>query len=223
MRWSRSHRGRRVLANLAAAAVAAAALWTWGLFQFAAAIPAAMEDDTTPTDAIVVLTGGSQRLGEGLELLSRGLGKKLFVSGVYQGVDVRALLQMVKRNQFGLANRIDVGTATNTAGNAAETTAWMQREDYRSLRLVTGAYHMPRSLLEFRHAMPGVKLVPHPVFPSHVKQDRWWAWPGTASLVIGEYSKFLLAWARLAADRVLKGDRTTPAPAPPPGDAKPKG
>ena len=215
MRPGRGHRGRRVLVKLTVALAVAVAFWTWGLFRFAAAIPSAVADATTPTDAVVVLTGGSQRLDEGLELLAQGLGKKLFVSGVYQGVDVRALLQMVRRNPIELADRVGIGNATNTAGNASETTAWMKREDYRSLRLVTGAYHMPRSLLEFRHAMPDVKLVPHPVFPEHVKQDRWWAWPGTASLVIGEYTKYLLAWVRLSAGRVVNG---TPA-----ADAKAKG
>ncbi|MBI2977815.1 MAG: YdcF family protein, partial [Rhodospirillales bacterium] len=67
-------------------------LWTWGLFRFVDAIPTTVADTTTPTDGIVVLTGGTQRLSAGLDLLSRDLAKKLFVSGVYQGVDVRALL-----------------------------------------------------------------------------------------------------------------------------------
>ncbi|MEA2985769.1 MAG: hypothetical protein QOD94_2023, partial [Alphaproteobacteria bacterium] len=30
-------------------------------------------------------------------------------------------------------------------------------------------------------------------------QDEWWLWPGTASLIALEYSKFLLAAARAAA------------------------
>jgi uncharacterized SAM-binding protein YcdF (DUF218 family) len=193
----RQRRGRRVVGNAIVVAVALAALWTWGLFRFVAAIPTEVADATTPTDGIVVLTGGSQRLGEGLELLSLGLAKKLFVSGVYEGVDVRALLQVVKRNPADLESRIAIGNATNTNGNALETTAWMTEQNYRSLRLVTGAYHMPRSLLEFRHAMPAVTLVPHPVFPGHVKQERWWAWPGTANLLVGEYTKYLFAWSRL--------------------------
>lgn len=202
----RQRRGRRVVANLVVVAVVAAALWTWGLFRFVAEIPTAVADPTTPTDGIVVLTGGSQRLGEGLELLSAGLAKKLFVSGVYEGVDVRALLQIVKRNPADLESRIAIGNATNTTGNAIETTAWMREQNYESLRLVTGAYHMPRSLLEFRHAMPAATLVPHPVFPGHVKHERWWAWPGTANLLVGEYTKYLLAWSRLTLAGMFGGD-----------------
>ena len=55
---------------------------------------------------------------------------------------------------------------------------------------------MPRSLVEFRATAPGVEIVPHPVFPSHVMLNEWWARPGTASLVMAEYNKYLLAAMR---------------------------
>ena len=189
-------RRRRFLFKLGLAAGFVVVLWIIGLIRFADMVPVAVVDATTRTDAVIVLTGGSRRLGEGLELLSRGLAEKLFVSGVYQGVEVRELLKVMKRRPGGLESLIGIGNATNTAGNAIETTVWMKKNEYRSLRLVTAAYHMPRSLLEFGQAMPGVTLIPHPVFPENVKQDRWWAWPGTASLMIGEYDKYLLAWSR---------------------------
>ena len=64
-----------------------------------------------------------------------------------------------------------------------------------SIRLVTAAYHMRRSLLELHAAMPGVRIVPHAVFPVTVKSD-WWRWPGTARLIAREYTKFVVAWAR---------------------------
>ena len=55
---------------------------------------------------------------------------------------------------------------------------------------------MPRSLFEFSFVMPNVRIIEHPVFPDKVKRERWWVWPGTASLLISEYNKFLLAWIR---------------------------
>jgi uncharacterized SAM-binding protein YcdF (DUF218 family) len=64
------------------------------------------------------------------------------------------------------------------------------------LRLVTAWYHMPRSLLEFDRAMPEMDIVAHPVFPDQVKQGRWWAWRGTAVLLVGEYIKYLAALLR---------------------------
>ncbi len=207
--------GRRIFIKLFWAAGILAVLWAAGLFKFAALVPDRVADTTTRTDGIVVLTGGSRRLGEGLELLSRGLAKKLFVSGVYRGVDVRKLLQIVKRNPRELETRISIGNATNTAGNALETTAWMAARNYNSLRLVTAAYHMPRSLLEFRHAMSSMTLVPHPVFPEYVKQARWWAWPGTASLMISEYNKYLLALSRHWIGRLLEKTETLTGLGPP--------
>ena len=212
MRRKRDHRGRRLVFKLGLAGVTAAVLWVAGLFQFASLVPKQVLGPSTRTNAIVVLTGGSRRLGEGLELLSQGLAEKLFVSGVYRGVDVRELLQIVRRNPRELETRIGIGNATNTAENALETMVWMRAREYRSLRLVTAAYHMPRSLLEFRHAMPAVTLVPHPVFPENVKQDRWWAWPGTGSLMASEYNKFLFAWSRYWAGRIF--DKTGPGAGP---------
>jgi uncharacterized SAM-binding protein YcdF (DUF218 family) len=196
--------GRRIFFHLFLLAGLVTTLWVAGLFKFAEMIPDEIADSTTRTDGIVVLTGGTRRLSEGLDLLSRGLAEKLFVSGVYQGVDVQKLLQTVKRNAQDLETRINIGDATNTTGNATETKAWMEGRHYRSLRLVTAAYHMPRSLLEFRFVMTGIRFVPHPVFPETVKQDRWWTWPGTTSLMVGEYNKYLLAWARHRLGRFLK-------------------
>ena len=210
MRRKRDHQGWRLVFKLGLVGAVAAVLWVTGLFQFASLVPKQVADPSTRTDVIVVLTGGSRRLGEGLELLSRGLAEKLFVSGVYQGVDVRELLQIVRRNPGELETQIGIGNATNTAENARETMVWMQAREYRSLRLVTAAFHMPRSLLEFRHAMPAVTFVPHPVFPENVKQDRWWAWPGTGSLMISEYNKYLLAWLRQWAGRIFDKTETGP-------------
>ena len=86
-----------------------------------------------------------------------------------------------------------------------KTAEWARREGIGSLRLVTANYHMPRSLIEFRRALPGVAIVPHPVFPDRFKDREWWRWPGTLALMVREYDKYLLALARDLAAR-LAGD-----------------
>ncbi|MEQ9172688.1 MAG: YdcF family protein [Rhodospirillales bacterium] len=193
----RPRRGTPVgMGRLLAMAVIVIVIWGVGLFQFADTIPSKVVDPGTRTDAIVVLTGGSGRLDEGLDLLARDLAGQLFVSGVYHGLDVERLVQISKREPEGLEPRIGIGNAVNTVGNAAETRVWMVKRGFTSLRLVTGAYHMPRSLAEFHFFMPGVEIIPNPVFPEHVKQELWWAWPGTASLIVSEYNKWLFARAR---------------------------
>ena len=173
-----------------------AGLWGIGLVRFVGDIPDQVEDTTSKTGAI-------GRVNEGLALLDKDLAAKLFVSGVYRGLDVRKLLQLARRNPTDLESRIGIGNAVDTIENASETAAWSSRHHISSLRLVTAAYHMPRSMLEFRQAMPDMRIVSNPVFPDHVKQDEWWAWPGTATLFISEYNKFLMAWVRLRSKQLF--------------------
>ena len=178
-------------------------LWAIGLFRFVGDFPKHIEDEISKTDAIVVLTGGSGRVNTGLELLEKKLAAKLFVSGVYQGIDVRKLLQIARRNPGDLGARIGIGNAVNTIENAIETAMWSSRHRIGSIRLVTAVYHMSRSILEFRHAMPNIKIIPNPVFPNHVKVLKWWAWPGTSALFIREYNKFLMAWVRVNSEKIF--------------------
>ena len=178
-------------------------LWAIGLSRYVGDIPKVVEDKTTRTDAIVVLTGGSGRLTVGLNLLSKDLADLMFVSGVYRGLDVRKLLEVVHHDASKLETRINIGNAINTHENAEETTKWVAEKNLRSLRLVTAAYHMPRSLLEFRNRMPGIKIIANPVFPKHVKHSEWWAWPGTAILMASEFNKFLMAWVRQRSEHLF--------------------
>lgn len=184
------------ISRIGAALILAAGLWGAGLFRYADAIPTQVAEPNVKTDAIVVLTGGSGRLDEGLNLLEQGAADKLFISGVYEGVDMQNLLQAYRESPEDLNCCVAIGHAVDTIANAIETAKWAKDNHIASLRLVTGAYHMPRSVLEFKQAMPGVTLVEHPVFPAHVKQQNWWAWPGTTGLIVGEYNKFLMAWVR---------------------------
>lgn len=195
--FTRRRRQGPVLFTMALIPVILAGVWGAGLILFAEDIPGAIADTSTLTDAIVVLTGGSQRVSTGLELLSENKAKKLFISGVHEGVEIPRLLEAAGTSETPLHRRVEMGYgAQDTTGNATETEEWMRKNGFRSLRLVTASYHMPRSLLEFRHALPEATIIPHPVFPDHVKQDRWWLWPGTAWLIIGEYNKFLVAWIK---------------------------
>ena len=175
------------------AALAAAALLLVGLVRFA--IPSPPEHEAASTDAIVVLTGGSLRLQSGIDLLREGEGRTLFVSGVDQRVGVEGLLRKADATspQWLVCCVVLGHQADNTVGNALETAQWMRHQGYHSLRLVTSWYHMPRSLLEFKRAMPDFEIIPHPVFSEQVRLQNWWAWRGTAALLIGEYGKYLAA------------------------------
>jgi uncharacterized SAM-binding protein YcdF (DUF218 family) len=169
--------------------------WLGGFAWFVASSWWIGVDRVSPTDAIVVLTGGKMRLETGLELLVAGKAGKLFVSGVNPSVDRDTLLRALGPAARREACCIVLGhTADNTVGNAIETAMWMQQEGYRSLRLVTSWYHMHRSLLEFTRAMPRVRLVAHPVFARDDDPEGWRAWIAAGQRVCAEYNKFLAAW-----------------------------
>ena len=64
---------------------------------------------------------------------------------------------------------------------------------WAKLIVVTGFYHMPRALTEFRRALPDVRLVPVPVRPPGLRRwDGLTHWVGLR-LMTEEYMKFLAA------------------------------
>jgi uncharacterized SAM-binding protein YcdF (DUF218 family) len=169
------------------------ALWLYGFVWYAQKIPGEVKDETTITDAIVVLTGGKNRLQAGIDLLREGKAQKMFISGVHENVTFKELEEGFKNCPQNLKDKIMLGyDAQDTHENALETADWIQKEKMQSLRLVTSGYHMRRSLLEFRHVLPDIKIVPHPVFSDNVQQKKWWRFWRTALLILGEYSKYLL-------------------------------
>ncbi len=103
------------------------------------------------------------------------------------------LLRGIQREMPQVSNDVIVlgRDASDTRGNAWETARWMRKEGFGSLRLVTGNYHMPRAQAEFQRAMPGVAITPEPVFPEKFRQGSWGMFPGTATLTISEYHKYI--------------------------------
>jgi len=190
-------RAARWIRRALLAILLAGAAYGGGLVWFAQAIPRAETADLAETDAIVVLTGGAARVATGLELLRAGRARQLFVSGVHRGVDVQELLRVQRQSPEAVACCIELGhSAESTEGNARETASWIARTGHRSLRLVTASYHMPRSLFEFRRALPDTRIVPHPVLPESFRRAAWWARTGSLRLVLGEYHKLLAALLR---------------------------
>ncbi len=177
-------------------------LWGAGLGWFYLQLIQGQKQDpwSEKTDAIVVLTGGKGRLAEGVSLLvaKDDEPRQLFISGVDKGVPIKDLLGHLNLDQVEANCCIALGyEATNTRENADETLIWLQHKDYRSCQLVTGHYHMPRSLLEFHHVMPDFKIVPHPIVPPLFHRKDWHGFMHQIFVVCLEYNKYLLALARL--------------------------
>ncbi len=177
---------------------ALAALWLLGLLVFLTAIPRERMALSGRADAAVVLTGGMDRLGAGMALLTADKAGRLLISGVHPDTTRQDLLQRLDdpKNRFDCCVDLD-RRALDTEGNATETARWVSENGFTSLIVVTSHYHMPRSMREFRDAMPDVELIPYPVFPDGVDVNRWWIHAGTGRLVIGEYTKFLASLLKL--------------------------
>lgn len=178
-----------------------ASIWAGGFLWFLSNIPKTLAEPDTATDAIIVLTGGSQRLDEAIWLLHQQKAKTLFISGVGKGADVTNMLILLGSLPDDIATyvpHIELGyEAENTQGNAIEVANWVTKNNIHSVRLVTANYHIPRSLLELKAQLPDIKIIPHPVFPDHVKLHDWWEYDGTRQLLLLEYHKYLLSHLRL--------------------------
>ncbi|MCF3580049.1 YdcF family protein [Planktothrix agardhii 1811] len=202
----RSRGPRRWLRWLAVALLPLAVLMA-GFLWFLGEAAAEPEAPARRTDAIVVLTGGQERVETALDLLEAGLAPRLLVSGVAPGLTLAELARAHGRAPAALSGRVTLGrAAATTTGNAAETAAWLRAErlgpgspqPVRTIRVVTAGYHMPRALLELRRALPGVELVAHPVGPAALRRGEM-PWLRVGRLLAGEYVKFGLALAGLSA------------------------
>lgn len=183
----------RLLAGLALIPIAAFGI---GWVRFVSSLP---DEDPRPprADAIVVLTGGADRIADAVALLAADHGTRLLITGVHQGTrgDEIAALLPAQSPRFACCVDID-RRALNTAGNATETARWVRQHGFRSLIVVTSAYHMPRALVELAAIMPGVALIPHPVVSDHLRGHPWWSDFATARLLLLEYAKYVAARAR---------------------------
>jgi len=174
-------------------------IWLGGFLWFLRATQEAAMDGST-TDAIVVLTGGAERVETGFRLLAEGLAPRLFVSGVHPDSRLADLARGAGIDPTKLPGRVELGhAAASTRGNAAEISAWAKQQGIATIRLVTAGYHMPRARTELRRAMPELGVVPHPVTPARLREEgamwRFRIW----GLMVGEYMKFLGAEAGLSA------------------------
>jgi uncharacterized SAM-binding protein YcdF (DUF218 family) len=142
-------------------------------------------------DGIVALTGGDERLDTAVALLEHGVGKRLLVSGVSQETSKETVGKM-SEGGARFACCADIGySAEDTHGNAAEAAIWAHEHHFRSLLIVTGRYHMPRTMREFAAALPDVSLMAFPVDQSRIDLGDWWRHPRTVQLLHREYVKYL--------------------------------
>lgn len=174
-------------------------LWGLGWLWFATNIALSTPDKIkAPYGAIVVLTGGTNRVNTGMSLLADGISEKLFISGVNEGThkeDILASWQDYTQNKerrtpccFFLGHK-----ATDTMENAIEVKEWITEQEITRFLLVTSSYHMVRAILEVQKVLPSADIIPYPVLTNDFE-----AWKGRFwSLSFSEYNKTLIRWLQL--------------------------
>tara|TARA_R110002095_G_scaffold35504_1_gene33441 strand:+ start:3621 stop:4190 length:570 start_codon:yes stop_codon:yes gene_type:complete len=183
------------------------ALWFGGLVWFIEDMPQGTPNPTLKTNAIVVLTGGNNRISEGLTLLSQNKSNQLLISGVRQGASLKAIVKgSGYRGSFDPRKVALDYKSTTTVENAQNVATWAKRKQVKSIRLVTANYHMRRALIEFNHYMKSVKIVPHAINPLDSGENAWCKDYKIFCLYLNEYHKYLGAFARMKIQRVYKKD-----------------
>lgn len=147
-------------------------------------------------DGIVVLTGGYQRIDQAVELLGKGAGRRLLISGVNPATTGNHIRLLTRGPGDLFECCVDIGhDALDTTGNATETARWIRENAFKSVILVTNNYHMPRSLAELERTDRGTKFIPYPVATdlSFAEITRN---PLLIRTLAAEYVKFLLVISR---------------------------
>lgn len=153
----------------------------------------------TRTDLIVVLTGGSNRVDTGFNLMLADKARAMLITGVHPDAKFQDLVRAwnagpdAKLAMMGHCCITLDTRARTTEENAFEIGRWLMDDAHSSLnsvRVVTSNYHMPRAMLWIARALPNMKLLRHPVEPTDVGMTELAFWRNT----FVEYHKFMFTW-----------------------------
>ena len=199
-------RRRRIMAVIVKLAVFGVLTLALGFAGFVWLLPSQEIALVGNADGIVVLTGGASRVTDALELLASGRGKRLLITGVNPGTTTGDIARQTVDYGRLLNCCVDLDySALNTLGNAIQARRWAIEHGFKSLIVVTSAYHMPRALAELAHQLPDAALIPFPVVSDRLRIEPWWSNGETARLVLSEYLKYLFAKVRMRFDSVTAG------------------
>lgn len=178
-------------------------VWAIALGIYLARMNAPADAPQTRADALIVLTGSPGRIERGLELLADGSAPVLLISGVGKGTSVQDMLNLhatpqIRQRIVQNGGKVILdAVASTTQTNASESARFIHSYGYHSVRLITAQYHMPRSMMEFHHALPDATIYKEPVSEDDFVGPHWWRNTFTCAIVMQEFHKFMAAGLRL--------------------------
>ena len=166
-------------------------LYAIGFVLFAFTLGAPAPATAQPTDAAVVLTGGSGRIEHAIDVLRQGEARRLLVAGADPSVTKRDLAVRIPGSASLLKCCVDLGSeSVDTRSNAEEAGRWLTKHRFRSIRLITSDWHMRRARYEFGKVLKGKYVI----VPDAVRTE-----PSFFTL-FGEYNKYVLRRIAVWAD-----------------------
>ena len=177
-----------------------------GLVEYKGKILSTIKYISKKSSDIVILTGGTNRIKDGLKIINEfektsTFNSKILVSGTGKGFTKTSLEKNINFDfDFNLIEcciELD-SISINTYSNAIETLKWAEKNNIAEFILITSNYHMPRAFLEFKYRMPNLKILTYPITPEKHNINMWLSSFQTFSLIFSEYCKFLIAKLRIA-------------------------
>lgn len=194
---SRRSRLRRFIRSLILLCVITLGAFSGGFLWFADSVASMRPPEGAKGDAIIVLTGGYQRIEQAVGLLRDGVGKRLLISGVNPATTRTQIRKMTQGSSDMFSCCVDMGyKAIDTIGNANEAASWIRDHGYSAIIVVTNNYHMHRSLHELRNASPQTQFIAYPVISADLARTNWFAEPDVVRTMLYEYMKFVIAAGR---------------------------
>ena len=175
------------------------------LFFFKEKVLSFQKYNNTKSSNIVILTGGTNRIKDGLNIInqfdkSKRTKFKILVSGTGKGFSKNSLIKQIGPNfnpkLIECCIYLD-SVSKNTFTNAIETSKWANRNDLKEFILITSNYHMPRAILEFKNVMPNHKIYTFPITPRKHNIKEWMRSYETFSLIFKEFCKYIVSNLRI--------------------------
>jgi len=198
---------RRRIARIAVGAMVAYLLLFYTPIVWFLAEPLLVVDHPLPADAIVAFAGGvgesgkagggyQERVKQAIELYRQGQAPRLIFSSGYTFAFREADVMRELAVSHGVpASAIILETkAANTYENVDFVREILDRQNWRSILLVSSPYHMRRALLTWRKVAPEITVIPIPVPQSQFYSHGYGASLEQIRGILHEYLAIIAYW-----------------------------